>query len=173
MKRIATLMTLFVLLVFAVGLSAAELGFNGIGGRLSYVSPENIDGTIGLGVHADLGTLANNIVLFPSIEYWSKGEGGGDFSQIAINADAHYYFPTSGEIDFFAGGGLSILRSSFEVSFLGQSQSVSNTDIGLDLLGGLAYPLSENLMLNGEVKFTVSDGNIFKISAGVTYLLAK
>lgn len=156
--------------------SAQEgLGFYGIGGRLSYVNPENLDGTIGFGVHADLGEVfVENLRIFPSIEYWSKSVSVLDFSQLAINADARYYFPTSGNIAFFAGGGLVLAFNSADID-LGPfgSGNASTTDVGLDLLGGIDLPIQENLNFTAEAKFLASDLSVFKISAGVTYMLGK
>jgi hypothetical protein len=162
----------FILVVLCVtGAAVAQgLGFYGIGGRLSYVNPENIGGTFGLGAHADFGEITQNLVLYPSLEYWGKSEGSFDFSQVSINGDVRYYFPSASTTSFFAGGGLAILFSSTGVEDL---DSASATDIGLDILGGVDVPINENLVFTGKAKFVISDGNVFKISAGLTYAFTK
>lgn len=181
MKRILIgVFTVALLCSLGAGTSSAQegLGFYGIGGRLSYVNPESLDGTIGFGVHADLGEVfVENLRIFPSIEYWSKSEGGGgfdvDFSQLAVNADARYYFPTSGNIAIFAGGGLVLAFNSADVNTPFGGGDATSTDIGLDLLGGIDLPIQENLNFTAEAKFLASDLSVFKISAGVTYMLGK
>lgn len=151
-----------------------ELGFKGIGGTLQFVKPENIDGTVGFGAHADLGQIIEHLTLFPSIEYWGKSEGPLDFSQFAVNADVRYYFPNSSNLSFFAGGGLALLFSSADVNLGGfGTRSDNSTDIGLNLLGGIDVPVSEKLVFTGSAKFVISDGNVFKIMGGLTYLLGE
>lgn len=170
--RRASLMLLLLCLVFAFGAGEAlaqGLGFKGIGGRLSFVKPEDVDGTIGFGAHADLGEIIENLTLYPSLEYWSKGEGPADFSQFAVNADARYYFPSSNNLSFFAGGGIAFLFNSVDVGPFDDSE----TDIGLDLLGGVDVPVSDNLVFTGSAKFVISDGNVFRITAGLTYLIGE
>jgi opacity protein-like surface antigen len=183
MKKVASLLFLTVMLLLVVNVQAEGLDFRGIGGRLSLVKPENIDATIGLGVHADLGEIYPNIVFIPSIEYWKKGLGdspgaSSDVSAIQINADAKYMIPTEGNLDFFAGGGLAIVRNKVSTDIesvpgLDLSGSATNTDIGLNLLGGLDYPLSETLDLNALAVFTISDGSVFRITGGVMYKFRK
>jgi len=164
-------------LVFAFGagdLLAQELGFRGVGGRLSFVKPEDVDGTIGFGAHADLGEIIESLVLYPSVEYWTKSDGPLDFSQFALNADVRYYFPGASSVAFFAGGGLAVLFSSADINLGGfGSASDSSTDIGLDLLGGVDVPVSDKLTFSGTAKFVISDGNAFKVTAGVTYAIGE
>lgn len=41
----------------SVNSQAQGLSLKGIGGRLSFVKPEDIDGTIGVGAHVNLGEI--------------------------------------------------------------------------------------------------------------------
>ncbi|MCG8606746.1 porin family protein [bacterium] len=143
-----------------------EIGFNGIGGRLSFVDPEDpLGATVGFGAHVDLGEIVPKLRLYPSLEYWNKS----NVSQFAINGDVRYYFPTQGQVDLFAGGGLSIMFNHVDIG------PFSNTDsaAGLDFLGGGDFKVAENFLGTVEVKFTVSDIHSFRITGGVTYLLGK
>ena len=162
MKRVVVAVGCF-LIVCSVGvgaLAAQEIGFNGIGGRLSFVDPEGpIGSTVGLGVHADLGEIIKQLRLYPSLEYWSKSS----FSQFVINGDLRYYFPTQGKADFFAGGGLAILFNSVG--------DFNASAVGLNFLGGADFPVNEQLLGTVTVKFLASDINALKITAGITYLL--
>ncbi len=174
MRKIITVVMVVVLVCGFAASSFAQIGFNGIGGRLGFVKPENIDATIAFGAHANLGEVIENVVLFPSIDYWTKSEGALDFSQLGINADARYYFPSSGNMSFFGGGGLAIMITSAEVDlgpFLGGTSDNSSTDIGLNLLGGLDLPVGDNLLFTAEARLVLSDFQSFKVFGGITYLL--
>ena len=145
-------------ILFVVNQTMAQgLGFKGVGGRLSFVDPEAVSGTIGFGGHVDFGEIIKNLVLYPSFEYWSKSS----FSVVSINGDIRYYFPTGGNVDFFAGGGLAILFGDID------------TNLGLDILGGADFPVSDNLVATAKIKFVISDVDALKITGGLTYLLDK
>lgn len=147
---------LFIALAFNGGL-AQDLGFKGVGGRVSFVDPEGAGGTIGFGGHVHLGEIIPNLVLHPSLEYWSKSS----VSVFTLNGDLRYYVPTEGNINFFAGGGVALTFGD------------PNTELGLDLLGGADFPVSENLVATAKIKYLISDFNVLKITGGVTYLLGK
>ncbi len=172
-NTIAMTFALFLCFGFVQSASAQSIGFHGIGGRIGLVKPENIDATLNVAAHANLGEIIENLVIFPSVDYWGKSVGPLDFSQFAINADGRYYLPASSDLAFFAGGGLSFIFTHRPVSFLGRTNGDTNLDLGLNLFGGLDYPLSDNLLLTGEGRFVVSDMYSFKLTAGVTYLLGK
>lgn len=175
MRKIVLVMLVMLVVSFAVSSAMAQnLGFNGIGGRLSYVKVEDVDGGIGFGAHANLGEIIQNLVLYPSFEYFKKSEEISpsvdvDFSFISINADARYYIPTQGTIDPFVGGGLAVHFSKADAGPFGDE---SETDVGLNLLGGIDIPVSDNLVATAKAKY-VSDSNAFKITGGITFLLGK
>jgi len=159
-------------LMTAAGM-AQGIGFNGIGGKIGFAKPENIDGTLNFGAHANLGEIIENLVLYPSVDFWTKSEGALDFSQFAINADARYYFPSGGNLSFFGGGGLGLFFNSADVSFLGQTASNTSTDLGLNLFGGFDLPVGDALSFTAEGRFVVSDGNVFKVTGGLTYAMGQ
>ncbi len=174
MKKLLTVLSVILLLAGVTGTSYAQgIGFHGIGGRVGFAKPENIDGTFSIGAHANLGEVIENLVIFPSVDYWGKSELGLDFSQFAINADGRYYFPSSGSMSFFGGAGLGFIFTHAEVSFLGQSAGDTNMDIGLNLFGGLDVPVGEKLSFTAETRFVVSDISTFKVLAGVTYRMGE
>ena len=92
MRKSICITGIFLIVLFMPVNSAfsQSIGLQGVGGRLSFVDPEGTSGVIGVGGHVDLGTLTNNVVLYPSIEYWSKS----GFNQVAFNGDVRYYVPT-------------------------------------------------------------------------------
>ncbi len=179
MKKLLSLVLLILVVVCFSGAGFAQgIGFKGIGGRAGLAKPENVDATYNIAVHANLGEIIENLVIFPSLDYWGSSQKvlgvDVDFSQIAINADVRYYIPTSGNLAFFAGGGLGIFFSSGETaSVFGQSASYSNTDIGLNLGGGIDIPINDTLLFTADARFVLSDGNAFKVTGGVTYLLGE
>lgn len=161
----------------------ANLRFNRIGGAVSYVSPEHIGGTLGLGVFADLGTLAPNIGLEARLDYWSASEGGfgveSHVRDITIGARGKYYFPApNSPFRPFAGAGLGfhVINAKVEIAavpgFPAQEVSDSETRLGLDLGGGAATSVGPRTDLIGEVWYgIVSDASQFSLRFGVSYKL--
>lgn len=165
MKKTLVLFSILALMT-GTGLAQEGLNLNAIGGGLSFIKPENVSGTIGFAAHADLGEVIENLVVFPSLTYWSKGA----FSEFGINADGRYYFPSEGDMAFFAGGGLGLLFGSVDI---GNNTSVSDTDIGLNLFGGLDKPIGKKLDFTAEARIVFSGGTLFRIHAGLIYALGE
>lgn len=161
MKKVGTFFAITALIVaFGIGdVAAQNIGFKGVGGRLGFVDAKGIDGTIIFGGHVHLGEIIENLVLIPSVDYFSKSSV--DF--LSINGNVRYYFPTSGNIDLFAGGGLAIVRVS---------NGASDTELGLNLKGGAEMPLSDNLVGTAELIY-VTKGEQIKIMGGITFLLGQ
>jgi hypothetical protein len=173
---------LFVIaLLCMVSLASAQVGLKGVGAHLGYVDPEDIDGTIGFGAQADLGTLMPQLALFAYVDYWGKSYdvyyGSVDFSDIDIAAIVKYYFPGK---DFkpYAGGGLGLnIASASYNSDLGDFDDSgadnSSTDISIHLLGGVQKNLSPNLDGFAEIKYSMADADYLSFVVGVTYKLNK
>jgi len=158
----------FGVLLSDAAVQAQGVRLSGIGGRLGFVKPENIDGTFGIGFHADLGQIIPNLTLYPSIEYWEENADIGPFdvdvSQLALNGDLRYYFPLAGDskVDVFAGGGLAILFND-----------PGDNDVGVNAIAGIDVPLSKSWVAGGELRFVINDDTVFKIMAGITYIFGK
>lgn len=175
---------------------SSTFGFNGISGLIGIVLPEgNLDTTFGLEAHANLGApfaSAPQIIFLPGISFWSGGyderAGGEDFSidyrEIGILADGVYLIPV-GEAEkgltLYAGGGLGMFFTSFDspsVDFVGgqfvtTKTSVSSTDIGFSLLGGVVKPVGESLDLLGQLRLKFDGINTVNFQGGVQYRFAK
>ena len=134
----------------------------------------------------DFGKITKDIHVGAFIDYWGQSYDEAvsttcdwevSYSVITIGATAKYFFKTQSKIEPYAGGGLgfAIGRAKSEGSCGGISldESTSNTDLGIQFMGGVEYPLSPTLKGIGELKYHMSDGDYFMISAGVTYLLGK
>jgi hypothetical protein len=177
-------------LVLTLGASAASaqmnLGFKGVGVRVGYVEPENIDGTFAFGVFTDLGTFHPNVSFETYLDYWSKSMDAGSFGEtsfrdIVLGAKVEYMFAlASPTVRPFVGAGLSLHFLHGEASIAdmtygsltipGTTIDSSDTKLGLDFGGGVRAGVSETVDIIGEAKFSlVSDINQFGISAGVLF----
>jgi len=183
MKRMA-----FVLLLAAGVVSTHQaaaqtnIGFNGIGGSIAYVSPENIDGVFGLGIFADMGQLSPRIGFEPSLEYWSHSEEAfgtkASIRDVTLGARGKYYFETtSPKMRPFAGAGLGLhfLHSETSVTVPGfptMSVDVSDTKLGLDLGGGIASQLGPRDEFRAEAWYgIVSDVSQLALRVGIRHSL--
>jgi opacity protein-like surface antigen len=185
MKRKA----LFVML--ALGLLSAQqamaqskISFNAIGANLAFVSPEQLDGTFGLGVFADIGQIAPNIGLEPHIEFWSKSDNQFGFESslrdVSVGMRGKYYFEVANpKVRPFAGAGLGLhfLHAETTVNIPGfgtVNESGGDTKLGLDLGGGISTALNSKNDFHAEAWYgIVSDVSQFAVRVGVSHKLAK
>ena len=107
--------------------------------------------------------LIDRLRLEPSFNFFFKK----DFvSMWDFNANVHYQFPVGGKVDLYPLAGLSVL--GIKASVLGYS--ASDTEIGLNLGGGVDFDLSERLVLNVEAKYKIGgEWSRFILSAGIGY----
>lgn len=158
----------------------SDIGFKRIGATVGYVSPENLDGTFGLGVFADLGTIAPSISLEPRIDHWSHSEEAfgskATLSDVVVGARAKYYFRVSNtNVRPFAGAGLGLHFLHAEVSLSIPSlptmaSGETTTKLGLDLGGGATTRLTPRADLLGEMWYgIVSDASQLSIRVGLSY----
>lgn len=192
MRRTACLILASVLacLLF-VNIAAARIGFIGVGGRLGYVKPEDpIDGTFGLGVVVDLGTIIPALRLEGSVDYWSKSYEAGymgwsdaewSYSDLMIGATAKYVIPTQGTVNPFVGGGLALhmfgwescveYRNPWTEMWVKEKYDDSKTDIGFHAVGGAEIGLSPNIRGTLEGRYAIADPDHFGVFFLLTYLL--
>jgi opacity protein-like surface antigen len=178
---------ILILLLAAACLSAeraaadSSIGFRAIGGALNYVSPDNLDGTIGFGVFADLGRISPSVGLEPRLDFWSQSQESfgtkASVRDITLGARAKYFFNTSGKVHPFAGGGLGFhfIRAEASVTapgFAPMSVSQSDTKLGIDMGGGIATGLSPKVDLHAELWYgIVSDINQLSLRMGISHKL--
>jgi opacity protein-like surface antigen len=160
----------------------SDLGFKRLGAAVGYVSPEHLDGTIGFGVFADMGTISPRIGMETHIDYWSQSEEafGAEvsISDLAFGARGKYLFETSStKIQPFLGAGLGLHFISAAASinvpgFPTMSSEDSETRLGLDLGGGMATHLSPSTDLNAEMWYgLVEDVSQLSIRMGLSFKL--
>ncbi|MFR5269832.1 MAG: outer membrane beta-barrel protein [Hoylesella buccalis] len=95
--------------------------------------------------------------------------------------DVHYLFPLGNNIKVYPLAGLTYLRGSVDGFTqtvntpdgnitVGNNESYSDGNLGLNLGGGFQYDLTDKLALNAEVKFQIiKNTNQGVISAGLAY----
>ncbi len=201
MKRLVFCLAtiLVVTLVSGSAFAEANINFNGIGGRLAYVSISDVattgDSDLGsafsFAVMADLGTITPKIGLDAYIAYWSTSDEYSigatiltpaqtwevKLRDIIIGARGKYLIETSNpEFKPYVGAGLSIhmVKMSSETSVSSAFDTdASNTDLALDIGGGTNYEVSPNLDLFGELWYAITDADQLSIGVGVIYWLGQ
>lgn len=165
-------------------LSQTNIGLLGVGAKLGYVDPEDIDATFGFGVVADLGTIKPDIALEAELGYWSTSKDifGMEVTlrDISISATAKYLIKMEGNIQPYAGGGLGfhMFKSSceFQNFYTGQKEKTddSETKIGFHVCGGGTMVLSPQLTGLAELRYAIiDDASTLSLMAGVIYSLGK
>ena len=151
----------------------ADIGFKGVGGRLSLVFPEEVGNAFGFGGVVDLGTFAPNVGFGATLDLWFGSESSVDYSDIVIAANSTYQFQVKNpKVKPYAGGGLALHIFSWDAPAVPPFPAVSDSDwkIGIDLIGGVRFATSEKLDIVGEAMFRiVSDVSQFVLSGGVIY----
>ncbi len=166
--------------------SGLNLGFNGIGGHIGYVMPEDpIDNTLDFGVQADLGNYNNQIFFTAFVDYWSKSYNTGNYewsySVTTLGLLGKYYFKETSGFKPYVGAGPDFIISSWESKYKGPDYgyifdlnlSDSDSKIGIDIAAGADKKLSDNMKLYAEAKYHIGGIDQFVINVGVTYLLGK
>jgi hypothetical protein len=175
MKRCAIFLALLALIQFAPAEAEAQVSFGpyvawaddtdlGVGGR--------VDVGLGNAFGADSGPF-QNIFLNSGVTYffWDCDEGFDevDCSFIEINGNLAVPFTLEGSsIQPYAGTGLNIARVSVEVSDNPFLDEADDTEVGLNVLGGIFFPISD-LRGFAEAKIELSGGEQFVLSAGILF----
>ena len=102
--------------------------------------------------------ISTQIEFYPSLELYLPDRG----NKIGFNGDVRILLPTRASFDLYAGGGLGIVNQN-----LGD---VSNTDLGLNLLFGIASRVGR-IHPFGEARLLVHDDTQLVLHAGVNFTL--
>ena len=182
MKKLAS--SIFFVMLLICGLSAQEEGQLNLNAGLAIGTEAGIDdngnGSLGFGFNLGGEYFVTDIIsVAPSYTYFFKDEideGGfnASFRLSALNFDGRYYFLTE-EVNVYGLLGASLLFGKFEseVNFFGVRSSVEDTDseFGINIGGGLVYPLDDSFSLGGQVKYqTAGDGQLV-FNASLIYAL--
>jgi hypothetical protein len=183
MKRSAFVISFVFLctMVFINVSSAANIGFNGIGGKVGYVMPDLADNTLGFGLLADLGTIIPNLSLEGCVDYWGNSYDlfgvKTSLSIISIGPTVKYNFPIGSSLIPFAGGGLVLAISRAKMEWeggtglfgeplTGADTSSSDTNIDVPVVGGISLPIGSGMKFIAEARYLL-DAGTFWISGGI------
>lgn len=144
--------------VMSAPVPAQAFGFAGWGGKLGYINPEDLEGTLTVGAHLEFAQSGSRLHLLPSVMYWNTN-GLSDFS---ANGDLYYHFVPEGLVTPYVGAGLGLQFVD------GEGSGRAETDVGANLFGGVKFPSPvANYFLEG--RYTASDISQFAILGGITF----
>ncbi len=160
-------MTIITALAVACATSAAaapddpdvDVGFRGWGPRVGLsLDPDQIH----FGAHLDFGNFSRHVRFQPNVEL-----GLADNEKLlAINAEAAYRFSERWDVwTPYLGGGLGANIKSYD----GGNHDHSETDLGLNALGGIEKGLANGDRFFLELKLSLNDVPDVKITAGWTF----
>ena len=152
------LIVLFSMMFFIITYSSAQKGIQSAGIHLSYGTEIE---TVGIGMKYQYN-LTNHIRFEPSMNYFFENNGVDMFD---LNANAHYLFPMASNIRVYPLAGLTFARWDFGKAF------DDVTRLGVNAGGGAEFDLTDQLMLNFELKYQfVSDFDQAIFNVGLAYI---
>lgn len=88
-----------------------------------------------------------------------------------IDVDAQYHFSIVSELVAYPLAGLGLALSKTEVTTSNNTNTDNNSQIGLNLGGGIKYEIVDRIHLLGEVKFTIAGLEQSSLTLGILYML--
>lgn len=129
------------------------------------------DAEIGAGVKASF-KITDAIKVSPSINYYfGESVAGVSSSSVGFNADGHYVFDIGNGLSFYPLAGLNVTLSRVSGNRFFRNNTVSNTEIGVNVGGGVNYNFTEKLTGVFETKYVVGNYDQAVFSAGVLFNL--
>lgn len=180
MKRNILFFTLLIGVLISTQSSAqSNMGLKAIGVRGAFVNPEDLKSTAGFGVFADLGTITGSIGVETHVDYWSQSEDvtgvKSSVHDIALGARGKHTFALQNTgIQPFIGTGVSVHFLNAKVTDSNDpslSGTDSSTKIGLDLGGGIAAQLTDQIDFRTEAWYVMSDMSQFSLNMGLAMKL--
>ena len=171
MKKIMKMfaISMMVAIMSVVAVNAQSKGDMAVGGNLAIGMGDDIT-NFGIG-----GKFQYNVIdplrLEGSLTFFlPKSYGYGDNYKLSMwnfDMNAHYLFPVANQVTIYPLGGLGVQGWKSKIKGNG---SHSDTDLVINFGGGVDIKLTNQLVLNGELKYRVgSDFDRFIISAGIAY----
>lgn len=156
---IAVVMAAALIPALATASPDTDVGFRGWGPRVGLsLDPDQVH----FGAHLDYGQFANHIRFQPNVEYGF----GENWNLLTLNAEAAYRFSQNWDVwSPYLGGGLGVNIKSFD----NDNHNNSETDIGLNFLGGIEKGLANGDRFFIEGKLSLNDVPDVKITVGWTF----
>jgi opacity protein-like surface antigen len=144
-----------------------DVGFRGWGPRIGLsVDPDQVH----FGAHIDYGLLSRHVRFQPNVEL-----GFGDHVDLfTLNAEAAYRFSEQWDVwSPYLGGGIGANIRRYDTDFYNNgnngNRNNSDTELGVNVLGGLEKGLSNGDRFFVEVKFSLNDVPDVKATVGWTF----
>lgn len=163
MTKIASrlLSTCLVVLALCSVARAQEMTFQSWGLRGGLRLGENDFDQFVIGAQASFGDIWENVRFAPNVELGF----GSDVTAVSLDPELHYVFrdePVDDETFFYAGGGLGLHILDFDGG--------SDTDLKINLVGGIEKGLDGGRGLFGEFRMSLVDGTWFEFLGGINFL---
>jgi hypothetical protein len=139
-----------------------DVGFRGWGPRIGLsLDPDQVH----FGAHMDVGMLSRHVRFQPNVEF-----GFGEHVDLfTLNAEAAYRFSERWDAwSPYLGGGLGANIRRYE-SGRHPHHNNSDTELGVNLLGGIERGLSSGDRFFVEAKFSLNDVPDAKVTVGWTF----
>lgn len=159
MILLAIVMGVALIPALAVAGDYTDVGFRGWGPRVGLsVNPDQVH----FGGHLDFGQFAKHVRFQPNVEV-----GFGDNVDLfTVNAEAAYRFSAQWDVwSPYLGGGVGANIKRFNNS----SDKETETDLGVNLLGGIEKGLASGDRFFIEGKFSLNDVPDAKVTVGWTF----
>jgi outer membrane protein X len=149
-------------LTMSAAVQAQEKGDKAVGGNLVLGSGDHLT-NVGIGPKFQYN-VTNPLRLEGSFTYFLKK----DYTTMwDLSVNGHWLFPIDDQITLYPLAGLGILNYGYDFD---RGLSDSQSDIALNLGGGIVYKLTDKLILNAELKYKISDQwDRLLLSAGLAY----
>jgi hypothetical protein len=121
------------------------------------------DTDFGLGARVEFDFNNSPLTVVGSFDYYFP-DGPVDYWEINGNLIYNFDIPSAPSVTPYAGGGLNIAHASRDT----ESGSFSDTDPGLNLLGGARFDAG-SLMPFVEMKFTIEGAEQFVVTGGLLF----
>jgi len=137
-----------------------DLGFRGWGPRVGLtVDPDQVH----VGLHLDYGVFGPRVRFQPNVEVGF----GDDITLVAFNFEAAYRFRDRWDAwTPYLGGGIGLNWVNYDA---GPFQDESDTDFGMNVLGGIERGLSNGNRFFVEAKLGLVDSPDAKFTVGWTF----
>jgi len=154
----ATCLALALIALLAAPRSVWAFDVEGVGGKLGYNNPEDLDGTASVAVHAEFEKSGSRVHVLPNMMYWNVN----GVRDVNPNVDAYYHFRPEGRVSPYLGGGLGM-------NFIhNDRRDESSSDLGMNVMGGVRIPGASNHYFV-EGRYTASDVTQVSVLTGVTF----